>query len=83
MTCSAILSQFEVRLHDDVLRDLLLPDKVFKHDLSDIHCVGQYGAASTATGTAPSVQLEKISDSVIRLLITGKFHGLLSLSALA
>jgi len=72
MDLNSIMSQFEFRLNDDVLQDLLSPGRVCKHDLPIAHNDRQCGGASMATGLLPSVQLEKLSDSVVRLWINGK-----------
>jgi hypothetical protein len=67
------MSLFEFRLPEEVLQDLIAPGKVCKHDLTVTpNVVGQYGTDCTSTGLSPSVQLEKLNDSVVRLWITGK-----------
>jgi len=80
---AAVLSYFEVRLSDDVLRDIKSEGKVCKVDLMDIQESHENQAGADYTKTAlsatvnrqksptPRIQLEKLDDTFIRLLITG------------
>jgi len=80
---AAVLSYFEVRLSDDVLRDIKAEGKVCKVDLMGIQesYEDQAGAdytkiASSASenqhkSPVPRIQLEKLDDTFIRLLVTG------------
>jgi len=77
------MSYFEVRLSEDVLNDIKTEGKMFKIDLGDIQQSQENLAGEDYTKTAlsaaenqqklpfPRIQLEKISDSLIRLFITG------------
>jgi len=80
---AAVMSYFEVRLSEDVLRDIKTEGKIFKVDLADIQQSQESLVGEDYTKTAlsaaenqqksplPRIQLEKLNDRVIRLLITG------------
>ena len=80
---AAVLSYFEVRLSEDVLHDIKTEGKLFKVDLMDVQQSYEDLAGADYTKSAlsaaenqhkppvPRIQLEKLNDRLIRLLVTG------------
>ena len=80
---AGVLSFSEVRLSEEVLHDIKTEGKMFKIDLVDIQQSYEDLAGADYTKSAlsaaenqqklpmPRIQLEKLNDRLVRLLITG------------
>ena len=78
MACINAMSHFEVCLREDILRDICVPGSMFKTNLTDItdlpapHQDVHLSRDRAQDNIKHFVQLEKISDTLIKLIITGK-----------
>ena len=77
MESADILAELEVKLSPEVLNDLVTPGKVFKTDIGDVQVppAGLDLRSSVKRAPLHRVQLEKISDSLITLFVTGTFSS--------
>lgn len=64
MASADVLSQFEVKLSENLIKDILTPGKTFEREIwrqnDDVKHAGS------------SVLLKKLGDSIVNLLVTGK-----------